>query len=82
VTRRPSTVAVSACIPGSCSSSWSRTRSNRVGLWHPAWSKRRRVIRRTELVLLVACRSVTLLGFDAKFEAELVGRRLGLRCVP
>jgi len=34
--------------------------------------------RRTELVLLVACRSVTLLGFDAEFEAELVGRRLGL----
>jgi light-independent protochlorophyllide reductase subunit N len=34
--------------------------------------------RRTELVLLVACRSVTLLGLDAEFEAELVGRRLGL----
>ncbi|MCA1717858.1 MAG: hypothetical protein LC781_13925 [Actinobacteria bacterium] len=34
--------------------------------------------RRTELVLLVTCRSVTLLGFDAEFEAELVGRRLGL----
>ncbi|MDP8973841.1 MAG: hypothetical protein M3N45_11900 [Actinomycetota bacterium] len=34
--------------------------------------------KRTELVLLVACRSVTLLGFDAEFEAELVGRRLGL----
>jgi light-independent protochlorophyllide reductase subunit N len=34
--------------------------------------------RRTELVLLVACRSVALLGFDAEFEAELVGRRLGL----
>lgn len=34
--------------------------------------------RRTELVLFVACRSVTLLGFDAEFEAELVGRRLGL----
>jgi light-independent protochlorophyllide reductase subunit N len=34
--------------------------------------------RRAELVLLVACRSVTLLGFDAEFEAELVGRRLGL----
>ena len=34
--------------------------------------------RRTELVLLVACRSVSLLGFDAEFEAELVGRRLGL----
>ncbi len=34
--------------------------------------------RRTELVLLVACRSVTLLGFDAEFEAELVRRRLGL----
>ena len=34
--------------------------------------------RRTKLVLLVACRSVTLLGFDAEFEAELVGRRLGL----
>src|SRR5215210_4797873 len=34
--------------------------------------------RRTELVLLVACRSLTLLGFDAEFEAELAGRRLGL----
>ena len=34
--------------------------------------------RHTELVLLVACRSMTLLGFDAEFEAELVGRRLGL----
>ena len=34
--------------------------------------------RHTELVLLVACRSLTLLGFNAEFEAELVGRRLGL----
>ncbi len=34
--------------------------------------------RRTELVLLVACRSAALLGFDAEFEAELAGRRLGL----
>ena len=34
--------------------------------------------RRTEMVLLVACRSAALLGFDAEFEAELAGRRLGL----
>ena len=34
--------------------------------------------RHTKLVLLVACRSATLLGFDAEFEAEIVGRRLGL----
>ena len=34
--------------------------------------------RRTELVLLVASRSVGLLGFDAGFEAELAARRLGL----
>lgn len=34
--------------------------------------------RRTGLVLLVACRSATLLGFDAEFEAEIAGRRLGL----
>jgi light-independent protochlorophyllide reductase subunit N len=33
---------------------------------------------RTGLVLLVACRSVSLLGFDAGFEAELAERRLGL----
>ena len=34
--------------------------------------------RRTKMVLLVACRSVSLLGFDPDFEAELAGRRLGL----
>ena len=34
--------------------------------------------RRTELVLLVSCRSVDLLGFDAGFEATLAERRLGL----
>jgi light-independent protochlorophyllide reductase subunit N len=34
--------------------------------------------RRTEMVLLVACRSVVLLGFDPDFEAELAGRRVGL----
>ncbi|MEJ7870997.1 MAG: nitrogenase component 1 [Rubrobacteraceae bacterium] len=34
--------------------------------------------RHTGLVLLVACRSVGLLGFDAGFEAELAERRLGL----
>jgi light-independent protochlorophyllide reductase subunit N len=34
--------------------------------------------RRTELVLLLASRSAGLLGFDANFEAELAGRRLGL----
>jgi light-independent protochlorophyllide reductase subunit N len=34
--------------------------------------------RHTKLVLLVACRSAALLGFDADFEAELAGRRLGL----
>ena len=34
--------------------------------------------RHTKLVLLVSCRSATLLGFDVEFEAELVGRRLGL----
>ena len=34
--------------------------------------------RRTELVLIVASRSAGLLGFDANFEAELAGRRLGL----
>ena len=34
--------------------------------------------RHTELVLLVASRSAGLLGFDANFEAELAGRRLGL----
>jgi light-independent protochlorophyllide reductase subunit N len=34
--------------------------------------------RRTELVLLVASRSVGLLGIDASFEAELAARRLGL----
>jgi light-independent protochlorophyllide reductase subunit N len=34
--------------------------------------------RHTKLVLIAACRSVALLGFDAEFEAELAGRRLGL----
>ena len=34
--------------------------------------------RRTGLVLLVACRSVGLLGVDADFEAVLAERRLGL----
>lgn len=34
--------------------------------------------RGTGLVLLVACRSVSLLGFNAGFEAELAERRLGL----
>ncbi|CAA9460218.1 MAG: Light-independent protochlorophyllide reductase subunit N [uncultured Rubrobacteraceae bacterium] len=34
--------------------------------------------RHTDLVLLVACRSAALLGFDASFEAELAERRLGL----
>jgi light-independent protochlorophyllide reductase subunit N len=34
--------------------------------------------RRTKLVLLVASRSVSLLGFDASFEAEVAARRLGL----
>ena len=34
--------------------------------------------RRTEMVLLVACRSASLLDLDLDFEAELAGRRLGL----
>ena len=34
--------------------------------------------RTTELVLLITCRSVSLLGFDAEFEATLAERRLGL----
>jgi light-independent protochlorophyllide reductase subunit N len=34
--------------------------------------------RRTGLVLLIACQSAGLLGFDAGFEAELAERRLGL----
>jgi light-independent protochlorophyllide reductase subunit N len=34
--------------------------------------------RHTKLVLIAACRSAALLGFDAEFEAELAGRRLGL----
>ncbi len=34
--------------------------------------------RRMELVLLITCRSVGLLGFDAGFEAVLAERRLGL----
>ena len=38
--------------------------------------------RRTELVLLVACRSAVLLGFDVEFEAELAGRRLDLPVRP
>lgn len=34
--------------------------------------------RHTKLVLITACRSAALLGFDAEFEAELAERRLGL----